>query len=136
MLLCKKKTVIFSQSSQGNTSIREDSTNKCISCRKNNTKTNIYKNTVLSKKMSITKSSSLTVMDLSPLGKISSRPPQRLTFTSQLLHWVILGDFCRYSFMTSGNLNILYYLVFNISSFIDFALITLFLKICIVFSVF
>ena len=64
-------------------------------------------------------------------------PLQRVRFTNQLLHWLLLGDFCRYSYTVcrQGNFNILYCLAFNIFNFIDFALIMLFLK-TLVFSAF
>ena len=55
-------------------------------------------------------------------------PPQRLRFTNKLLHWLILGDFCKYFYTIylQETFNILYCFVFNIFGFIDFALITLF----------
>ena len=103
MLQCKEKTVIFFSPAEEMLAYQKITlTANELVVAKNNTKTNIYQNKVFSKKMRIAQSSSLTLMDLGPLGKISSWPPQSLRCTNQLVHWLILGDFCRYSFMRSG----------------------------------
>ena len=77
------------------------------------------------KKTSISKSSTLTCDGFRALGQDFTMPASA-SFTNQLLHWLILGDSCRHSFMTSGKSHYAVLSVFYISNFIGFALITLF----------
>ena len=102
MSLCKKKTVICSRASWGNASIPEDNTNKCTSCHKK-TQKQIFRPIKI---QLFQKNEHLEIFiadsdEFRALGQDFIMPPSA-SFTNELLHWLILGDFCRHSFMTSG----------------------------------
>ena len=129
MLLSKKKTVVFSPQAEEILAYQKIALTNVLVVAKITQKQIFLKIQLFQKnehlKIFITDSDEFRSLEQNFI-----MPPQRQKFTNQLLHWLILGDFYRYSYTVcrQGNFNILYCLVFNIFSFIDLAFITLFLK--------